>query len=357
MLAEEEIPDAPPWPGRDALCALLTARETEYEPLGFVAFEIMLPAAIAKDASGWIADDIGGRLLFLATQGQLYEAAELIVPRRDVPLLLWLTHRSLRVLYQCTPTEAHSLGRRLTVLARSAVGCDEVRECAPAVLAGLLWRLLLAAPRTVLAPDQPSGPEAVTRWCFPWSRPPLQPLLAVPAAMRQEQPAVYMTYDDDPTVLVPLRVLLEERRLTPREVLSTLKRHDELRAGLCVGPYGDLTCHVQYREVTVLAPAQGEGWRQRFTAFRDRLGEILHGDTACAPARQAALLALSRVLQRRGRDLPGRDEVYHPPFPGARTSPPDLRRGREVRRRLMWAVALPLGEEALHRVQVGEIYH
>lgn len=342
----------------------LTAHH-EYEPLCFLALDVMLPIELARDSSGWIQDDLGGRLMYCATAAQLYKTHRVLAPRRDVPLLMWLTHRSLRVLFQCTPGEAGILSERLAVLSRRALGCEEVQECSPAALASVLGRWV----------DQDEGPPGLSRpggvadsgapltqWRRPWTSEPLRGLLRVPpgparpAAPAQAQ-AEILTYDDDPTLLWPVRLVLSRRERTPRQLLDLLGRDAGLRGPLTVGPYSELSCHAEPGQVTLLAPVQGPTFRAQLREFRDRLGEALSCEAACALARQPSVVAACRSLRDALARLCGADEVYHPPYPGARHSPPDYERGQELRRRFVAAVALPFGEEVLERTQLGETYH
>lgn len=338
-----------------------------HEPLGFVAWDVMLSPAIALHVSPWISDDVGGRVLFHARPEQVFKGPSTIQPVRAVPLLLWLTHRSLRALYQCTPSEALAIGRRLTELAPQAVGSDEVQECSPASLFDMIWRWIEEDPLVPTMPGPNLGGEWEEEMVLPWRRPwtyeqlkslaLLRPLPALarfgPAPQRAKGPASLMTYEDDPTVLCPVRLVLENALYTPRELLDLL-HEGTLRDPLVAGCHADLAAYSSFRTLTVMAPLLGDSWQQRLRDFRDRLARRTGGEAACTLVDRSEMVELCRGIRRRLREVRGSVEVYHPPFPGAPDDPPDAAGARELRYRLMNAVALPVAEDPLAELRVAE---
>jgi hypothetical protein len=363
MLAENQIPRPPPWPGQDKLCLLEQTRDRGFEPVGLVGFDLMLPPALARDTSAWITDDASGHLVFCARAEHLFaRIPPPLAPRRDTPLLMWLTHRALRVLCLSTPTEARLLAGRLRVLASVALGAETVEECSPGALAAVAARWIDEEPGTpaLLRPEWAGKVTArAVAWRIAWSMEALSRILLLPEALVPEGTAraSLLTYEDDPLVVAPLRLLIEDPRYTPQDVIRLLEEQPAVRAPLHVGPYGGLTCSAHYRQLLCLAPLLGETWRQQLTRFREELAQALGCQVAYLPPEQEQVVALLRQ-QRKVRDLVGMDEVYHAPFPGARRGALDAALARQLRDCLFGAVGIPPeGEDlpALLQEMLGDL--
>lgn len=335
------------------------------EPLGFCAFDIQLPAHISRDVSGWIPDDLGGRPLFVAARRHAYvqHMPWLLGPRRDVPLLIWLTHRKLRVLYHCSPSEAWPLGKRLTHLTRDVLGCEVIEECAPAALASLLGRWVDADPNVSVLPWPAGGADPrpdTSQWSVPWTVPPMDRALTIPEEYQRESrysPTRYLTYRDDPIVLLPVRVIIENPRLLPTEVCARVKDDPKLGPLMTLGPHRVTPMYAHYRALAVLLAVSGQPWRRRLTMFRNRVGAVLGCQTAISPVSQVEAAAMCRQMEDVAPRLSGAQEIYDPPYPGARTSPLDSAAATRLRRLLLRAVGMPVDEQDLPRMEIGALFN
>lgn len=346
------------------MCLLEQPGMSRCEPLGFVGFDIQLGAGIASETSGWVPEDVGGRILFHAGPDQVqgpgrFDAS--LVPVRTVPLLLWLTHRSLRALFLCTPSEAVVIGRRLAHVAAYAVGASVVEESSPAVLADLLSRWVEADPQTptlsLPLPAEIRGRESprMVFWSMPWSERQLWALpdtgemhpsaLWLPSLHADWEPAELRTYEQHPYTLVPVALILSGRNMSGKRVLQALDA--EVRGPLSNGAYKWVVCASEPRLALVLAPLLPETWRAQMAGVRDRVAERLSGRAGCIPVIQNRLVALVKLFSSLQRHITGHDEIYQLPLPGARRTPPQRERALELRRRLMNAVALPFSAELM----------
>src|SRR5256885_14121313 len=75
MLTSPEAAAAAPWPGVGKSCLLELPLEG-LEPLGFMAWEVMLSSALGGLTSAWISDDLGGRPLFHPLPARPYRCPE-----------------------------------------------------------------------------------------------------------------------------------------------------------------------------------------------------------------------------------------------------------------------------------------
>ncbi len=123
------------------------------------------------------------------------------------------------------------------------------------------------------------------------------------------------------------------------------------------GGHNGIVIRASYRAVTLLCPFQAETWRQRLTLLRDRVAELTGGEAACMATEIAVAGPLLQGLLDKQVQLPGGDEVYHPPYPGSRKTLPDQARATDLYRRLREAAGLVLGEDAFARVQAGHNIH
>lgn len=363
--AETEGAQQAPIPARqiDArkLCYLERPLLAECAPLGFCAWDIVLAPSVARDTSGWLPRESGGRVLFHAPQEMIYRGAA-DTSDRTMPLLLLLTHRSLRVLYQCAPPEAYHLGKRLATLGARALGAAAVEECAPAALADMLSRWLSRDPRcTAMFPVHPEEDERpqLTPWARAWSE---ERLLALPDRAELSsttryapplhlrwRPAEVLVYDDGPFTLSPVGMLMESEEATQERIQALYaEQEDIVHGGLLSDTHTTVITWTIGQLTAVLAPLHEDDWRAQLVGFRDALDRRLGCRVACIPVRQRTTAALIRSLREIQEDLHGADEVSPPPHDGAATAPPEGPRARELRRRLGNAVALPFPDELLH---------
>jgi hypothetical protein len=343
------------------LCYLERGLLSDCAPLGFCAWDIVLAPSVARDTSGWVPRGDGGRVLFHAPQEMIYRGAA-DTPDRMMPLLLVLTHRSLRVLYQCAPPEAYHLGKRLATLGARALGAAVVEECSPAALADLLYRWLGRDPRCTAMFPVREGEEdrpQLTPWVHVWSEDRLLTLperselsstarYAPPLHLRW-RPAEVLVYDDGPFTLVPVGMLMESPDATQERIQSLYAEQEDLVHGSLLSDTHTTVITWTIGQLTaVLAPLHEEGWREQLVNFRDALDRRLGCPVACIPVRQRTTASLIRSLREIQDDLHGSDEVNPAPYEGAATAPPEGTRARELRRRLGNAVALPFPDELLH---------
>lgn len=372
----------------NAVCLLHRARRKDAleAPLGFVGFEVqevpgwlaaaalLLPpdaSARLSDAAAFEAVDPGlsslgkdrdgdaiiaslqrprtlGRDLFVASWQDVCVLHGCRWPRPLplVPLLVTAVPSGLRLLYQCTPEEATLIGIRLSIVAKTWLDAEHVRECDPAVLVDLLRRYVAADP-TISALREDTRAESLHGWAMPWEQERLlvdttgEPLSAVqiqPAGSAALGPLTLRTgpgEDDEglraarfsaycrgkATTLVPTSLLFNWLRVTREDVDRASRGVPVYDRPLHDAGFAILPMRGSGSNFELFLPLRADNWRAHLWSVKEALQERLRQPVALhAPFKEMIPDVLRTMVSLMPRLL-GFQSLITPP-PAARPAAP-----------------------------------